>query len=58
MTILLGGVTALIGVAMIVTTLARGGGPAAIGLVVGAAFAVLGCARVWLAAGPREDRRP
>ena len=42
---------ALLGVAMVVTTLARGGGPLAIGVVVGVLFAVLGCARLYLAGG-------
>jgi hypothetical protein len=46
----LGAVLCLLGVAMIVTTLARGGGPLALGVVAGIAFAVLGAARVYLAA--------
>ena len=45
----LGAVLCLLGVAMIVTTLARGGGPLALGFVAGIAFAVLGAARVYLA---------
>ena len=53
-TIVLGTFTALLGVAMIVATIGRGGGPTAVGIVVGAAFAVLGCARVYMAAGPRS----
>jgi hypothetical protein len=48
---LLGAVLALLGVAMVVTTLARGGGPLAIGVVVGALFAILGSARLYLAGG-------
>ena len=58
MTIVLGSLTALLGLAMIVTAIARGGGPTAIGLVVGVAFAVLGGARVYLAAGARPERGP
>ena len=56
MTIVLGSLTALLGIAMIVATIGRGGGPVALGIVVGAAFTVLGCARVYLAAGPRDHR--
>jgi hypothetical protein len=40
----------LIGVALIVSTLARGGGPLAFGVVLGAMFVVLGAARLWLSA--------
>ena len=46
---LLGALLALLGVAMIVTTLARGGGPLAVGVVVGVLFTVLGAARAYLA---------
>jgi uncharacterized membrane protein YccC len=54
----LGSVICLLGVAMVVSTLARGGGPFAVGVVVGAAFAVLGAARVYLAVrtDPRRGR--
>ena len=38
-----------LGVAMIVTTLVRGGGGLALGLVVGVAFVVLGAGRLYLA---------
>jgi hypothetical protein len=50
-TVVFGSLTALLGVAMIVITIARGGGPVALGILVGVAFLVLGCARVYLAAG-------
>ena len=55
---LLGVLLALLGVAMIATTLARGGGPLAIGVVVGVLFTVLGAARAYLAGGAvaRRDR--
>jgi drug/metabolite transporter (DMT)-like permease len=53
---LLGSLIAVLGVAMVVTTLARGGGPLALGVVLGVLFAVLGSARVYLA-GPRRERR-
>jgi hypothetical protein len=58
MTLVLGSLTALLGVAMIVATIARGGAPTALGIVLGAAFALIGSARVYLAAGPRTHRRP
>jgi hypothetical protein len=54
---LFGVLIALLGVAMVVTTVARGGGPLAIGVVVGVLFTILGCARLYLAGGltgPRE----
>lgn len=38
-----------IGVAMVVSAVAAGGGPGAVGVVVGALFAVVGMARLWLA---------
>ena len=41
----------VLGVAMIVTALARGGGALAIGVVVGVLFALLGAARLWLTRG-------
>ena len=53
---LLGTLLALLGVAMVATTLARGGGPLAIGVVVGVLFTVLGVARVYLAGGLRWRR--
>jgi hypothetical protein len=39
----------VLGIAMVVSTLARGGGPLALGVVVGVAFALLGAGRVLLA---------
>ena len=39
----------VVGVAMVVTALARGGGALALGVVVGILFAALGSARLWLA---------
>jgi hypothetical protein len=53
---LLGSLIALLGVAMLVTTLVRGGGPLALGVVLGVLFTVLGCARVYLAGPPRARR--
>jgi hypothetical protein len=57
MTIALGSALAVLGIAMVVSTLARGGGATAIGILVGVAFTILGCARVYLAVGPRSQRR-
>jgi drug/metabolite transporter (DMT)-like permease len=49
----LGTVIALLGVVMVVTTVARGGGPLALGVILGVLFAILGAARVYLAGPPR-----
>ncbi len=38
----------VIGVALIVSTLVRGGGPVAVGVVVGALFCALGAGRLYL----------
>jgi drug/metabolite transporter (DMT)-like permease len=54
---LMGALIAVLGVAMVVTTLARGGGPLALGVVLGVLFAILGSARVYLAGGLRGPRR-
>lgn len=48
-TIVLSSIVALLGVAMIVTAVAGGGGLLARGVLVGALFAVAGGGRVWLA---------
>jgi hypothetical protein len=44
-----GALICLLGIAMVIVTLARGGGPLALGVVVGVAFAVLGALRVVIA---------
>jgi hypothetical protein len=49
----LGALLSAVGVLMVVSTFARGGGPLALGVIVGVLFALLGVARVWLAR-PRE----
>ena len=41
----------LIGVALLVTTVARGGGPLAIGVLFGVLFVAAGVARLYLARG-------
>ncbi len=56
MTVVLATLTAALGIAMIVSTLVRGGSATAIGLVVGAAFALIGSGRVYLAVSPRQHR--
>jgi hypothetical protein len=44
----------LVGVAMVASTLARGGGVLALGVVLGTMFALVGAGRLWLA---RDGRR-
>lgn len=41
--------TCALGVAMIVVTLARGGGPLALGVLLGAVFVALGAGRLYIA---------
>jgi hypothetical protein len=41
----------VIGIAMIVSALARGGGALALGVVLGVLLALLGAGRLWLARG-------
>jgi hypothetical protein len=44
-----GAVICVLGIAMVVITLARGGGPLALGVVLGVIFALLGALRVVIA---------
>jgi hypothetical protein len=53
----LGGLLFLVGVAMVVSTLARGGGPLALGVVVGVMLALLGVGRAYLAGDAGSSRR-
>jgi hypothetical protein len=55
----LGVAICLLGVAMVVTAVARGGGPLSFGVLFGLAFAAVGIARVYLAgrAAPAPRRR-
>jgi hypothetical protein len=53
----LGALICLLGVAMVVAALARGGGPLSIGVVLGALLAVLGAGRFALAGDPRRGDR-
>lgn len=45
----LGALLVIIGIAMVVSALARGGGPLALGVVLGTMLALLGAGRIWLA---------
>jgi uncharacterized membrane protein len=44
-----GAIIFVLGIVMVVVTLARGGGPLAVGVIVGVMFAVLGALRVVIA---------
>jgi hypothetical protein len=56
---LLSAVLLVVGVAMVVSALARGGGALALGVVLGTLLALLGAGRLWLArgGGPRGGER-
>ena len=56
-TIALGSALAVLGVAMVISTIASGGGAMTVGILAGVAFTVIGCARVYLAVAPRSQRR-
>ncbi len=45
----LGALVCVLGVALVVATLVRGGGPLALGVVVGVGFMVFGAGRIYLA---------
>ena len=47
--LVLGTLLLVLGVAMVVSTLARGGGPAALGVILGVLFALAGAGRLYLA---------
>jgi len=50
-TVVLSGLLMVIGIVMVVSALARGGGALAFGVVLGTSFALLGAGRLWLARG-------
>ena len=50
----LNGLLVLVGVAMVVSALARGGGALALGVILGTMFSLLGAGRLWLARGGRR----
>ena len=41
----------VVGVAMVASTIARGGGPLAVGVLLGLMLTAIGAARLWLARG-------
>jgi len=43
----------VVGVALVVTTIAQGGGPLAVGVLLGILFVALGAGRLYLARGDR-----
>jgi len=47
----LGAALLLVGVAMVASTIARGGGALAVGVVLGIMLTAVGAARLWLARG-------
>ncbi|HEU5141615.1 MAG TPA: hypothetical protein VFU04_00500 [Solirubrobacterales bacterium] len=47
----------LLGIAILISTLARGGGPLSLGVVLGIAFLVVGIVRGWLGGGGPPWRR-
>ncbi|MFL5827900.1 MAG: hypothetical protein ACJ76V_15355 [Thermoleophilaceae bacterium] len=54
----MGALIFVLGVVMVVVTLARGGGPFALGVVLGVLFALLGAARYYLATRQEPRSRP
>jgi hypothetical protein len=57
-TVVLNALLVLVGMAMVVSAVARGGGALALGVVLGAMLAALGAGRLWLALarGGGEER--
>jgi hypothetical protein len=47
----------LLGLVLIVSTLARGGGVVAVGVLIGACFMLAGAGRLWLMRGVRGEPR-
>ena len=57
-TVVLNALLVLVGMAMVVSSVARGGGALALGVVLGVMLAVLGAGRLWLAlAGGGDGER-
>jgi hypothetical protein len=50
----LSGLLVVVGAAMIVSAIARGGGALALGVILGTMFVLLGAGRLWLARGGRR----
>lgn len=53
----LGALLVALGVAMVVSTIARGGGPLSLGIVLGVPLALLGAGRLYLARAERDPGR-
>jgi uncharacterized membrane protein len=51
---LLSATLVVVGLAMVVSAVARGGGPLALGVILGIGLAALGAGRLWLARGTGE----
>ncbi|MTD42903.1 hypothetical protein GKE82_00925 [Conexibacter sp. W3-3-2] len=49
-------VMVVLGVAMLVSTLARGGGPLALGTILGVMFVAVGAGRIFIARSGSQDR--
>jgi hypothetical protein len=54
-TVVLNALLVLVGMAMVVSAVARGGGALALGVVLGVMLAVLGGGRLWLALARGDD---
>jgi hypothetical protein len=54
----MGALICVLGIVLIASSLARGAGPLALGVVLGVLFAVLGAARVYLAGARRPPPGP
>ena len=50
----LSGLLVVVGVAMVVSALVRGGGALALGVILGTLFVLLGMGRLWLTRGGRR----
>lgn len=48
----------VVGAAVLITTVARGGGALAFGVLLGCAFLALGAGRLWLSRGPGSSGGP
>jgi uncharacterized membrane protein len=56
LTRLTSGLMVFIGVAMLVRTIAGGGGPVALGVILGVLFVAAGAGRLWVERGHARDR--
>ena len=53
----LSGLLVVLGLVLIVLALVRGGGPTALGILVGVGMTLAGAGRLWLLRGVRDDPR-